>query len=207
MRLSAILAVLLPAMVITLASSAPAQAKSQSNQQKNKKVTSKTVKINEGDTLSSIATANQTTFTRLYDANTKIQDPNVIYVGDTLRIPTAKEKLASRPLPEAAPVAPVQAVAPSTSQAAPVYHSVPSISAPAVSDGSIWDRIAACESGGNWSINTGNGYYGGLQFTQQTWASAGGLQYAPRADLATREQQIAVASKLSLSNWPVCGYR
>jgi hypothetical protein len=69
----------------------------------------------------------------------------------------------------------------------------------------IWDRIARCESGGNWAINTGNGYYGGLQFTSSTWLSAGGGQYAPRADLATREQQIAVASGLSLSNWPQCG--
>jgi LysM repeat protein len=209
MRLSAILAVLFAAVVFTAAQSAPVQAKSQTNQQKNKKPTSKTVKVNEGDTLTSIATANQTTYTRLYDANTKIQDPNVIYVGDTLRIPASKEKLASRPLPEAAPAAPAQAAVQSTvSQAAPVAQYVaPRVSAPVASDGSIWDRIAACESGGNWAINTGNGYYGGLQFTQQTWAGAGGLAYAPRADLATRDQQIAVASNLSLSNWPVCGSR
>src|SRR5262245_33604910 len=70
-----------------------------------------------------------------------------------------------------------------------------------------WDRVAACESGGNWSINTGNGFYGGLQFTVSTWNAAGGGRYAPRADMATREQQIAVASGLSLSNWPVCGAR
>lgn len=70
-----------------------------------------------------------------------------------------------------------------------------------------WDRVASCESGGNWSINTGNGFYGGLQFTIGTWLSAGGGRYASRADLATREQQIAIASTLSLSNWPVCGAR
>lgn len=74
-------------------------------------------------------------------------------------------------------------------------------------DTSMWDAIAACESGGNWSTNTGNGYYGGLQFSQPTWEGAGGLAYAPRADLATREQQIAVASGLALSNWPHCGAR
>jgi hypothetical protein len=68
-----------------------------------------------------------------------------------------------------------------------------------------WDRIAQCESGGNWSINTGNGYYGGLQFLTSTWLAAGGGAYAPRADLATREQQIAVASTLSPSHWPQCG--
>ena len=67
--------------------------------------------------------------------------------------------------------------------------------APSVGSG-VWDRIAACESGGNWHTNTGNGYYGGLQFAQATWEATGGLQYAPRADLATREQQIAVAEVL-----------
>jgi hypothetical protein len=73
------------------------------------------------------------------------------------------------------------------------------------SGGSPWDRIAACESSGNWSANTGNGYYGGLQFTVSTWLAAGGGRYAPRADLATRDEQIAVASTLALSSWPVCG--
>jgi uncharacterized protein YabE (DUF348 family) len=60
----------------------------------------------------------------------------------------------------------------------------------------IWDEIAQCESGGNWSINTGNGYYGGLQFNQATWASNGGTAYAARADLATKSQQIAIADKV-----------
>ena len=72
-----------------------------------------------------------------------------------------------------------------------------------------WDAIAQCESGGNWSINTGNGYYGGLQFSQQTWEANGGLTYAPRADLASRAAQIAVAEKVyaagGLGAWPVCG--
>jgi hypothetical protein len=76
-------------------------------------------------------------------------------------------------------------------------------------DGGIWDRIAQCESTGNWSINTGNGYYGGLQFNQSTWASAGGLKYAPRADLATKAEQIAVAnnlrSKRGLQPWECAG--
>lgn len=70
-----------------------------------------------------------------------------------------------------------------------------------------WDAIASCESGGNWHINTGNGYYGGLQFTRDTWLSAGGGKYAPRADLATKDEQIAIASTLGLGNWPVCGKR
>jgi resuscitation-promoting factor RpfA len=61
---------------------------------------------------------------------------------------------------------------------------------------STWDKVAQCESGGNWHINTGNGYYGGLQFSQSSWDAAGGTQYAARADLASKSQQIAVAEKL-----------
>ena len=74
--------------------------------------------------------------------------------------------------------------------------------------GDTWDRLAQCESSGNWSINTGNSYYGGLQFYQPTWAGFGGQQYAPRADLATREQQIAVAERVLARQgwgaWPAC---
>ncbi|HET7305673.1 MAG TPA: transglycosylase family protein [Segeticoccus sp.] len=72
----------------------------------------------------------------------------------------------------------------------------------------VWDRVAACESGGNWSINTGNGFYGGLQFTQSTWAAFGGTSYAPRADMASKSAQIAVAQKVLATQgpgaWPVC---
>ncbi|MGW2715551.1 transglycosylase family protein, partial [Streptomyces sp. NPDC001356] len=63
-------------------------------------------------------------------------------------------------------------------------------------DVATWNKVAACESSGNWSINTGNGYYGGLQFTQSTWEAYGGTRFAPRADLATRAEQIAVAEKV-----------
>jgi LysM repeat protein len=80
---------------------------------------------------------------------------------------------------------------------------------PAAASSVNWDAIAQCESGGNWHINTGNGYYGGLQFNQSTWAGNGGKTYAPRADLASRAQQIAVAEHLyarrGLGPWPVCG--
>jgi hypothetical protein len=74
-----------------------------------------------------------------------------------------------------------------------------------------WDRIAKCESSGNWSINTGNGYYGGLQFAQSTWVGHGGRQFAPRADLATRREQIIVAERVlrtqGIGAWPTCGRR
>ena len=71
-----------------------------------------------------------------------------------------------------------------------------------------WERLAQCESGGNWSINTGNGYYGGLQFSSSTWLAYGGGAYAPRADLATKEQQMAVADRTLAAQgwnaWPSC---
>jgi hypothetical protein len=73
---------------------------------------------------------------------------------------------------------------------------------------SEWDRLAQCESGGNWGINTGNGYQGGLQFSQSTWAAHGGTQYAPSANQASRDQQIAVAEKVLATQgwgaWPSC---
>jgi resuscitation-promoting factor RpfA len=80
--------------------------------------------------------------------------------------------------------------------------------ATAATDGE-WDQVARCESGGNWGINTGNGYYGGVQFTSATWASHGGGEFAPSAQLATKEQQIAVAERVLATQgrgaWPVCG--
>ncbi|MER5467639.1 transglycosylase family protein [Streptomyces sp. NPDC002685] len=78
-------------------------------------------------------------------------------------------------------------------------------------DVGTWNKVAACESSGNWSINTGNGYYGGLQFTQSTWEAYGGKAYARRADQATKDQQIAIAEKVLKGQgpgaWPVCSVR
>ncbi|MGW1161069.1 transglycosylase family protein [Streptomyces sp. NPDC002513] len=78
----------------------------------------------------------------------------------------------------------------------------------AAADGGVWDRIAQCESGGNWHINTGNGYYGGLQFSAGTWRAYGGTAYAPTADQASKGAQIAVATKVQHAQgwgaWPVC---
>ncbi|MDT3400070.1 transglycosylase family protein, partial [Streptomyces sp. B1866] len=74
-----------------------------------------------------------------------------------------------------------------------------------------WNKVAACESTSSWDINTGNGYYGGLQFTQSTWQAYGGTAYAPRADLATKREQIAVAERVLNQQgpgaWPVCSQR
>jgi uncharacterized protein YabE (DUF348 family)/transposase len=85
----------------------------------------------------------------------------------------------------------------------------PGTEVPPVVNGAAWDALAACESGGNWAINTGNGFYGGAQFDQNTWKRHGGLRYAARADLATREEQIAIAevtrAQQGRGAWPVCG--
>jgi LysM repeat protein len=92
--------------------------------------------------------------------------------------------------------------------AAPVAGLVTATTASAASV-STWDAVAQCESTGNWSINTGNGYSGGLQFSPSTWAAYGGTQYASSAGQASEAQQIAVAEKVLASQgpgaWPVCG--
>ncbi|MET7366079.1 transglycosylase family protein [Streptomyces sp. NPDC005566] len=75
-------------------------------------------------------------------------------------------------------------------------------------DASTWDRVAECESGGMWSADLGNGYYGGLQLSQDTWSAYGGTAFAPRADLASRSQQISVAEKVlddqGVTAWASC---
>lgn len=82
-------------------------------------------------------------------------------------------------------------------------------SSASAADGTTWDRVAECESGGAWSADSGNGYYGGLQLTQDNWERYGGLEYARSADQASRSQQIAVAEKVldgqGLVAWPTCG--
>jgi uncharacterized protein YabE (DUF348 family) len=87
----------------------------------------------------------------------------------------------------------------------------PGTEVPPVTHGAAWDALAGCEAGGNWATNTGNGFYGGVQFDQGTWERNGGLRYAPRADLATREEQIAIAgvtqARQGWGAWPVCSGR
>ncbi|MET9535667.1 transglycosylase family protein [Streptomyces sp. NPDC006649] len=109
------------------------------------------------------------------------------------------------------------AVAPSGAQAvpsrvAPAPAGVPGSEPLACTgDQRPWGCIAECESGGHWDADTGNSFYGGLQILQSTWVENGGLAYAPRADLATREQQITVAERILATQgwqaWPVCSKR
>lgn len=159
------------------------------------------VEVQPGEYLTLIAERSGLTVQRLYDANADIADPNIIYPGQKIRIPRADEVLETRAMP-----APAPAPAPtSTSTYSYQPRTVISSSAPAVADGSVWDRLAACESGGNWAINTGNGYYGGLQFTLATWHAVGGVGY-PNEN--SREEQIARAEILlarsGWGQWPAC---
>jgi LysM repeat protein len=170
--------------------------------------------VRPGDSLSAIAAhayGNGADWPAVWWANRhQVANPDVIAAGQRLRLPAsgqvpswmARAALAAVPAPApAAPASTLQADSPAPAQAA--------APAAASSDGVNWAAIAACESGGNWSTSTGNGFYGGLQFTQQTWDAYGGGQYASSANLATQAQQIAVAQRVlagqGIGAWPVCG--
>ena len=172
--------------------------------------------VQPGDTLSAIAArsyGSAADWPAVWWANRRqVPDPDLIIAGQRLALPgraqvpawLARAALAAAP----ATPAPADPAVPATAPAVPAQASSP---APASSGGVNWSAIAACESGGNWSTNTGNGFYGGLQFTEQTWLGYGGGQYAPSASLATEAQQIAVAQKVlagqGIGAWPVCGAR
>jgi transglycosylase-like protein len=116
------------------------------------------------------------------------------------------ERLASAPAhPSVTLEATLYYLPTAASSAAPARVAV---AAALVVDGKTWDRLARCESGGNWAINSGNGYYGGLQFDLATWSTYGGTKYASRPDLATREEQITVGealyAKRGFQPWPSC---
>lgn len=176
---------------------------------------SSTVIVQRGDSLSKIAKAEDTTYPRLFYANPGVEHPDVVYAGSELRVPTPDEELVERPLPGAA-VASTPAPAPqpvyAATTAAPqyaapqhtTYNPTPAQAAPAAG-GDTWDQLAACESGGNWSTNTGNGYSGGLQFSQSSWEGVGGTGLASQASKA---EQIARAEQLQAKQgwgaWPAC---
>lgn len=161
-----------------------------------------------GDTLSSIAQhylGDANAWPAIWAANkAQLSNPNDLGIGWVLTVPPPGTPVPPAPT-IAAPVA-VPVAAPVAQ--APVRVAV---AAPAPSSGVNWDAIAACESGGNWAINTNNGFYGGLQFTHSTWLGYGGGAYANNANLASREAQIAIAEKVlagqGIGAWPVCGPR
>jgi LysM repeat protein len=170
--------------------------------------------VRPGDSLSAIAAhayGNKADWPAVWWANRRqIANPNTIAAGQRLRLPASGQvpawmaRAARAASAGSDPVTPVSA--PKAGRSAPVQAGIP---APAPSDGVNWSAIAACESGGNWSANTGNGFYGGLQFTEQTWLAYGGGQYASSANLASESQQIAVAQRVvagqGIGAWPVCG--
>lgn len=170
----------------------------------------KTITVESGDYLSKIAQDNGTTYQRVYYANTSINDPDLIFPGQQLRIPGNSEELTPRPLPENAPAevkAQVQAEASTPEDQAEYVAPAPrpQVAAPSVADGSVWDSLAMCEAGGNWAINTGNGFYGGLQFTPSSWAAVGG---SGLPNQASREEQIMRGQMLQAQQgwgaWPAC---
>lgn len=197
MRRNAVIAALFAAAVFAFAGNQPANAQEQTNTANSQP---NIVVVQPGDSLSKIASEKSTTYNRLFDANTQIADPDVIHPGDNVRIPTPDEQLASRPIPgDAAPV-PVATAAPAPAKP----RAAPAPRTSAVSGG-VWDRLAQCESGGNWSINTGNGYYGGLQFSLSSWRAVGGSGYPHQA---SKSEQIARAEMLKARQgwgaWPAC---
>ena len=177
--------------------------------------------VKPGDTLSAIANkayGSRADWPALWWTNRhKVGNPDAIVVGQRLRLSTWHPRKAwieraamAASTPPAPPASAASAQSPSSVPVA--SSSAPSSSASGGSysgSGVNWDAIAACESGGNWSTSTGNGYSGGLQFSQGTWDANGGGQYASTAAGASQSQQIAVAQRVLASQgigaWPVCG--
>lgn len=160
----------------------------------------KVINVQPGDYLDKLATDNQTTSLRLFYANTEIANPDLIYPDQQLRVPADSEALSPRDVPTNQVIA-TPSTAESTQAAAPRKTA----SNFAVSNGSVWDAIAACEAGGNWAINTGNGYYGGLQFSLSSWRGVGGTGLPSDA---SREEQISrgqmLQSRSGWGAWPAC---
>lgn len=208
MRITTALAVALSLFVLSATGATAHAAQDQTKTENKPAPAPKTVTVNPGDNLTAISEANQSTVERVYSANTDIQNPDLIFPGQNLRIPTADENLTIRTLPPSATAQAVAAAA-AAAPAAPVAATTSSYVAPApaapVAGGSVWDSLAACESGGNWSINTGNGYYGGVQFSLGSWRAVGGSGLPSDA---SREEQIARAEALLARQgwgaWPAC---
>jgi len=170
--------------------------------------------VRPGDTLSDIARqeyGSRADWPALWWTNRhQIGNPDAIVAGQKLRLSTwhpHKAWVRRAAMAAAGPaLAPVSAA---TQSQTPSSVPVAASSYPASSGGVNWSAIAACESGGNWSTNTGNGFSGGLQFSQGTWDAYGGGQYSSSAAGASQSQQIAVAQRVlagqGIGAWPVCG--
>lgn len=205
MRINALLITSLVAAAFVVGGNGSASAEAQSGD------TQAPTKVNvaPGDSLSKIAEAHATTYVRLYDANLNVEHPDVIHPGEEIRVPAADEQLSRRPLPQAAPAPPPVTPVKPVATPAPVVQQPRQVQPePVVAEtasAGVWDRLAQCESGGNWSINTGNGYYGGLQFSLSSWRAVGGSGYPHQA---SKSEQIARAEMLKARQgwgaWPAC---
>ncbi|XVX19542.1 ubiquitin-like domain-containing protein [Actinomycetota bacterium] len=156
-----------------------------------------TLTVTDGKVTARNATGNTVTtkpVTKVVEVGTKAKPAPKPTASSTTRSSSSSSSSSSAPRSSSS----------SSSSSAPKATSTPRQTASSSSGGgsinlanaAMWDRIAQCESTGNWSINTGNGYYGGLQFDIRTWLGAGGGDFAPRADLASRAQQITVANRV-----------
>jgi LysM repeat protein len=158
---------------------------------------SSTYTVKSGDTLFKIAASHGTTWERLQDIN-HFSNPDLIYPGEVVQLTGSSGSSSPAPI-----VNTEQSVSP-----APAHTSAVK-SVPPVSSSVNWDAVAQCESSGNWSINTGNGFYGGLQFTKSTWDAYGGDQYAAYPNEASQAAQETVANAVlagqGIGAWPVCG--
>jgi LysM repeat protein len=200
-RVSAILGV--GAAVLVAAFALPARAEAVTTPSNDQHGRGKHV-VKAGESLAEIAKAAKLPSWRpVYDLNTSIQHPDLIYPGQKLVIPAKGEKVKHRPLPGPGIYrlpeqdrSPVRTKQPASSQRS------------AAVGGSVWDRLARCESGGNWATNTGNGYAGGLQFSSGTWRANGG---SGSPHTASRAEQIRVAQRVLASQgwgaWPSCSSR
>lgn len=211
MRLIALTAMVFLTVLIIGLGSKPVHAQSQtlmraqnrSTQSSHKKPKKYEIRIKYGDTLEKIAKVHKSTYQRIFYANKAIKSPDLIYPGQKIVIPSAKERLKRREIPgySIAPIS-TKTVHNNVAKSSPVVVAVPDQQ----NTGSgLWDKLAQCEAGGNWSINTGNGYYGGLQFTLASWRAVGGSGYpnqASRAEQITRGKILQ--SRQGWGAWPAC---
>lgn len=208
MRFNAAIVALLAVGLVLILNSSEVHAQSEDNTSNE---VENVTKVKSGDTLSGIAKEYDTVWQRLFDANDDIEDPDLIYPSQKIRIPGENEDLAARsvadpaPAPESEP-APASAQQPEPDPApAPQPEPAAATSNSSAANTDVWDRLAECESSNDWSINTGNGFYGGLQFTLQSWQAVGGSGYPHQA---SKSEQINRAEQLrdiqGWGAWPSC---
>jgi len=223
MRINAVIIAALVAIVIISVASGRTYAQTQKkiiHKPVTTEVVDKDVIVQSGQYLEEIAALNDTTYQRIYDDNSQIVNPNLIYPGESLQIPGSNQQLPDRPMlvDDTAQLSPGDDSSISTQSTQPAATPITNnanVSTPITSasdntdsqtySSSIWLNLANCESGGDWSIDTGNGFYGGLQFTLSSWNAVGGEGYPNQASEA---EQILLAEKLQAMQgwkaWPVC---